>query len=386
MRLQIICLAVLSFSAVVSHAQSMPGLIGFGAGFQIQKDTVTVVENMPPVLTQDSLGLCYSYAATTVMQAANCRVQKQDCKKLTEQEMFSPLDVARFGQKEDGEKDYESSYRGIAEGGPGGYTLERASVFVGSAASEACMSLDKILSKLDGAQAYATDAQLAAFNRLRKLYEKSKGIDKNCPSCLADFYATAKTEIDKDFTTNKDQAAVLKAFSEETYDKFFDRLITPKECARAKNRVYYEGKDSTEIAIFPKEKKDLSQKAVMNKLKSLFKQQTPALLEGICLDAKMPKSIKNCDASHALALTGYARLCDSGGNCYDALKVQSSWGKSWQKAISKDISEGIRKTMGKNDDDDIGDGWIAADDLFKHTVMQKGMLTWLQDKPAKPAK
>ncbi|WP_413580840.1 hypothetical protein [Bdellovibrio sp. HCB288] len=359
MRFLIFCLSVLSLSSA-TQAQSMKAFTKFGEGFTTKKDSEIVVENMPRVMSQDTLGLCYSFAATAVMQANNCRIMKQDCKSLPESEMFSPLDVARFGQDPDGETEYESSYRGINDGGPGAFTLQIAANFIGNSASEACMSLDKLLGKMDGAK-FGTETQAEAFESLKTLYKKSKKIEASCEKCKADFIEEAKKSIDQDFCVKKDQVALLKAFNEETYEKFFDRLVTPSECARAKNRAYFEGKDSTEIKLFPEEKKDLNYKSVMKKLKSTLEKKLPVLLQNICLDEKKPKKQDDCQNKHATVISGYARKCDGAGNCYDAVKIHNSWGEAWQKAYNG--------------------GWVAADELFKHIYIEKETLSWLEDIP-----
>ena len=79
-------------------AAAMPAFTTFGSGFTPKKETEIVITNMPKVMSQDTLGICYSFAAAAVMQANNCRIQRQDCPNLSEADTFSPLDVARFGQ------------------------------------------------------------------------------------------------------------------------------------------------------------------------------------------------------------------------------------------------------------------------------------------------
>lgn len=371
--------SVLSLSAVC-NAQSMPAFTSFGKGFEIQKDSITVIENMPPSMSQDSVGLCYSFAAATIMQANNCRILKQDCKNLEAKDMFSPLDVARFGSDTSSDLSFESSFRGIrTDGGPGAYTLEVAALFVGSSASEECSSLNKLLGKLEGAKDFSDEMQVKAFQRLRRLYEKSKSIDKSCTTCTDEFYSSAKQQIDQDFCVKADQTQIMKSFAEESYEKFFDDLVTPAECKRAKNRAYFEGKDSMEMQVFPINKKDFNKKALLKNLKSVLKEGLPVLIEGVCLEKKMSKT---CKDTHATVISGYARMCDAGGKCYDAVKIQNSWGKSWQKGISAQIAPGIRKTLNRNDDDSIAEGWVAADELLDHTNIQKGTLSWLKDKTA----
>lgn len=350
--------------AVPALAATMPAFTKFAKdGFNVQPKSEIAV-NMPRVQSQDTLGLCYSFATSAILTAENCRIMKKDCKTLPDSEVFSPVDLARFGNKPDGESSYESSYRGIQDGGPAAFTLEIAASFVGSSASQECLSLDKILGKMGGAQ-FATDAQLAAFKRLRKKYDEYQKLDKNCQSCLADFCAMAKTDIDKDFNLDTDQTRLLKIFGEETYEKFFDRLIFPKECSRAKNRAYYEGKDTTEIKIYPAKGKKADYASAMAEIKKQLANGHPLMISGICLNEKYTK---DCAApgveggnKHATVISGYRRVCDKVNKCYDAVQVHNSWGQGWQE-----MHDG---------------GWVDAETLLKYTGYGAEMLAWMEDKP-----
>ncbi|WP_413577924.1 hypothetical protein ACLVWU_05430 [Bdellovibrio sp. HCB290] len=359
MRFWIICLAVL-FSSLVSHAQ-MPAFTGFGEGFSVQKGSDIVLDNLPRTMSQDSIGQCASWAATAMLQINNCRIKKQNCKDLPESELFSPLDVARFGKKADGDISYESSYRGISlDGSTAALAMEVVGLHVGSAATEACMSLDKVLEKLGGVTDYAEQSQSDAFDKLKELYAKSQKIDKKCETCLSKFVDSVDQDICERFNVKNDPKVLLKAFSEDTFEKFLDQLVSPPECKRAKNRAFFEGKDSMELQSFPKTEKDKNYKSIVAKIKSVLDQKLPVLIQGICVTEK---KTKKCDSSnsHATVITGYSRMCDTAGNCYDALKIQNSWGETWQKS--------------KNG------GWVAADELLQNTPFQTETLTWLQDKP-----
>lgn len=357
---RVIVFVILGQSAV---AATMPAFTRFGEGFSVQPKTEKKV-TMPKVMSQDTLGLCYSFAAAAIMTAEKCRIEKKDCNNLPDSEVFSPLDVARFGNDPDGENTFESSYRGIREGGPGAFTLEVAATFVGNAASQQCMSLDKVLTKIGGAQ-MGTEAQVAAFKRLRKKYDEYRKIDPNCQTCLSDFFATAKTEVDKDFAVDTDPARLLKAFSEETYEKFFDRLVTPKECARAKNRAYFEGMGSTEISLFPKKGHKANYANSIAEIKKQLSAGHPILLSNICLNEKYSD---DCPApgveggnKHATVISGYRRMCDKANKCYDAVQIHNSWGQEWQ--------------------DTYNGGWVDAETLLNYTGYPEQMLAWLSDKP-----
>ncbi|MFS4460663.1 hypothetical protein [Bdellovibrio sp. HCB2-146] len=319
---------------------------------------------MPPVLSQDSLGLCFSYATATIMNYENCRVQKTDCTNLKDENAFSAFDLARFGQSVDGaEAEYESSYRGIVEGGPGGHTLEIAALFVGSSASEACHSLDKILQKMGGASGLADPIQIEAFERLRKHYEKFKGVKLDCESCVTKFFDGFRKDMCNQFQIPDDNARLLKIFSEESVGKFFDRFFYPKECQRAKNRAYFEGQKTMEIGLFPmkklKESKSKNYQASINKIKEVLKSGHPLMLQNVCLEERTKGKCPE-GKGHAVVVSGYKKMCDGAGKCYDALRVQNSWGQAWQN--------------------EFNGGWISAQEALDSTNYEDEFLVWLQDK------
>ncbi len=371
MRFGIIWLSVL-FSSVVSQA-AMPAFTTFGDDYSIQEGSDKVLGNLPATLSQDSIGQCAAWAAATMLQINNCRIKNQDCKNIPDEEKFSPLDVARFGKKGDGDISYESSYRGISlDGSTGAFAMEIVGLHVGSAASEACMSLDKILSKLGGVTDYAEQNQIDALKELQELYKKSQKLDKNCETCLAKFVETDAQGICQKFNIKNDPIRLAKAFSEETFDKFLDDIFSPPECKRAKNRAYFEGKDRMQIGLWPTDKtgaKDKNYNSAMEKIKSVLDKGYPVMIQGICATETVTKKCKGKDKkgveyneTHSTVVVGYGRMCDPAGkNCYDAVKLQNSWGETWQKS-----------TKG---------GWVSAEDLFKNTPLNNETLAWLEDKP-----
>lgn len=339
-----------------TRASAIPVYTKFGKGFEVQKNSEIVIANMPRVLSQDTLGLCYSYSAAALLTAENCRIKKADCSKIPDSEVFSPLDMARFGQDADGENTYSSSYRGIRDGGPAAHTLEIGAFFVGSAASQECASLDKLLTKLGGSKNYEK-AQDVVFKKLKESYQGFKKIDPKCEKCLNDFFATARDTTLNNLEVKNDNLALLKAFSEDSYEKFFDRLVLPRECARAKNMAFYEGKNSTKMNIFPNEERTASVSESVQKTKEVLSRGHALLVEGVCMDEKPAKECKN---SHALVINGYRRVCDKAKNCYDAVKLHNSYGQAWQDAFDG--------------------GWVDAESFFKSVKRGRNFLSWIEDK------
>ena len=77
------------FFSSISQAQ----VYGFNAVPASDKTqgSVTEVTNLQPVMSQDSLGVCYAYTASTMLSAENCRYQKTDCTKIENKDIFDKL-------------------------------------------------------------------------------------------------------------------------------------------------------------------------------------------------------------------------------------------------------------------------------------------------------
>ncbi|WP_413585914.1 hypothetical protein [Bdellovibrio sp. HCB274] len=55
--------------------------------------------SMPPFSSQDSAGVCYSFAAAAVLDQALCKQNGiSDCKQMTEDQRVSPIDVSRYSK------------------------------------------------------------------------------------------------------------------------------------------------------------------------------------------------------------------------------------------------------------------------------------------------
>lgn len=361
MRPGIVCLVlgILFSNQVFAQATFMK----FGEGFTATKNSEISLKNMPPVLSQDSLGLCFSYAAATIMNYENCRIMKTDCTNLKDEDAFSAFDLARFGQSVKGEEaQYESSYRGIVEGGGGAYTLETAALFVGSSASEACHSLDKILQKMGGASGLSDPIQVEAFERLRQHYEKFKGVKLECETCVESYFNAFRKDMCNQFQIPDDNARLLKIFKEESSAKFFDRFFMPN-CQRAHNRAYFEGKGKMQIDFFPnkamKDSNEKKYKASISKIKEVLKDGHPLMLQNICME-KRTKGKCPEGKGHGVVISGYKKMCDGAGVCYDAIRIQNSWGEAWQK--------------------EFNGGWVSAQEALDSTNYEEQSLAWLKDK------
>ena len=312
-------------------------------------------------MAQDTLGICYAYAASTMLTAENCRaLGNHKCDQLKQNEIFSPLGLSPSGRVEsEGEKGKDKSSDVLDDLAGGNITNALSSVVTyGGAPSEECLSLDRILSNVGGAKE-ATQLQMDLWLKLRGLYDKSKKIPKDCASCTADFYATAKGEIEKNFDLKVSNESLLKAFAEKTYSEFFDHLFMPGSCRRMGTRVELESSGKVDVDLYPNTNGNY--KDTLNKIKDILNSGRPVGINDLCLD-KIPTRLDTCKQPHGVVIAGYRRVCQrtSTTNCRDVIRVVNSWGESWQQ---------------QNDN-----GWVDAKVLLDTTFYARGTLTWLKDR------
>ncbi|WP_374076674.1 hypothetical protein [Bdellovibrio bacteriovorus] len=334
------------------------------------------IKNMPRVASQDGLGICYAYVAATMMQTENCRVLKQVCATLSEDQLFSPIDLTRLSRPKDGSKpsNIKASYNGLRlESNSSGNDLSGdphdtvmiAALLTQETGSEACVSLDKILSKMNEKGA-TQKTQAAMWERLKNHYNSYRS-KLGCDSCLSQIYATAVDDINENLNLKSSNQDLLKAFAQDTYEKFLDELLGASKCSETGQLAFFEGASKVTYEMFPepgdkdpkKLKESVTPTQFKNKVKEVLKTGRPLSLGNICVG---PEPAANCRPQnhHAIVIAGYREICNEGGKCRDAFKVINSWGKSWQ--------------------DENDGGWVDADSLIEHTKMQPYILGWFADK------
>lgn len=325
--------------------------------FKLNAVEESLVSNMAPVKSQDSLGICYSFAAATVIDTVRCKATGIDCQKLPADKTASTLDLARFGISSEMDPSVHSAetiygFNGIYEGGSPFNVLHRL-LRTKSYASEQCAPFDQIVNK---STSHEQNLQLlnASWERLKKSYTKYKDKEKVCPTCAADFASTAIDDIKQDFEIKASNTQVLKAFAEESYEKFLDKLLVPEECHKPRKMLRFGS--GLKAEYFPKENKTNYYNETLAVVKNVLKADLPLTL-GFCLDEPFSGMTK-CQNAHAVVVTGYRKFCKGPNNCREALKIQNSWGQQWQK--------------------DNDDGWVDAKNILDRSSYNQGMVSWIQ--------
>lgn len=351
-------------------------LVPFSSAYAVnEKMPKHEILDMPPDSSQDTLGICFAEVAAKMMQKENCEYLKAQrpndnisCSTMSERQLFAPLDLARM-QIKDGAvaSAARSSYSGLnVYGGSLINAIRFGALVVKQTANKACVSLDRILSKIDS-RSDAEAIQRAIWERLENDFKKVKAEAENykgCDDCLSRFYETAAKEyepsINKDLNLKKDNLRLAEAFAKDTYAEFLNQLLGTAKCLRPTELVSFEPHDKVDYVHFPKNPGERTDKAtVMEKIKAVIRNGRPVALNGICYDDVKPD---NCDKQkfHAVVVAGYRTVCNQQGICKESIKVINSKGKSWQDA---------------NDQ-----GWIDANTVLDHTSMVTGVVSWFEDK------
>lgn len=322
------------------------------------------VQNMPKITSQDGLGICYAHVAATMLQTENCRILKQNCASLSPTETFSPLDLTRYHRPQDGATGRRRDYKNLKfDGGDIHNAIIIGGLMVGGAASEECVSLDKLLSQYDNRED-AVELQAQMWERLKTKYEETKklanGIDPNCTSCLDNIYATAAAETEEEFGQNLNLAvsniSLARAFARDTLGEFLDRVTGASKCNKTSQLVKFANPEQ-KYSFFPTTD-SASPEVVKNKIRDVLKGGRPVSLGNLCLGQEPPNK---CAAgnSHGVVIAGYREICTPSGSCRYAFKVVNSWGKTWQERNN--------------------DGWMDGETILKHTHIKKNIIGFFED-------
>ncbi|QDK43734.1 hypothetical protein DOM22_00390 [Bdellovibrio sp. ZAP7] len=328
-------------------------------------------KSLPPKTTIDTFGICFAASAATVLNYEMCKQGSiKDCSTLPEEKRVSTLGIARYAAKpiEDGLTDYDDSYQQLKEGSSGAKVLTLASNMF-KMPTEKCVSLQRIASKIpvEGAND-AVAAQQAIWKDLEAAYKGyRKALSEKCDSCASKFYATAVETVSKgikleddqmiDPNLRNDQARVMQAFKEDTYEKALNTLLYPKACSE--NGISLPKPSDVTVRYFPQKEKILDGQSLIPQIKKILESKQPVILDGIC--------VQDCETTrplyHSIVVAGYRKICPKGDtkqqNCREALKVVNSAGAGWQ-AIHND-------------------GWVEAKSLMKNVKVVAGTLSWLED-------
>lgn len=380
---------LISLQSINTHASVAFTL--FDKSFNEAKEQ-SIVENLPKSFSQDTFSNCNAVAAAFLLDATNCRrdPKKRPCNDWPDEEAFSRLDITRYNQEVPAQGKYRDHFQGIRGPGSAKNIVYNAFNYRLPISSQKCSSLDQVLAKF-GDNPELKKAQEAAWSSLKKNYDNYQK-NKNCSSCSANFFSTAQSEISEHFKIQRSNTELLEAFSQQTYDKFLDKLLIPPECSKEDNLISLEDVPKLKLEAFPKDELELvTYDQSIDTIKSVLSKQLPILVDNVCTGkdfnlektqqanvALMKSGIKArttgaigsqstkeiCSDAHSVVISGYRKICKNAGTpsevCRDSLKIENTWGKSWQK--------------------ENNDGWVDARAFMDRTGYLGQNLIWIEDK------
>lgn len=304
---------------------------------------VIEVKNMPEARNQGGLPVCYGISAWYAYMQLQCKANQSDCRNLSPDTTPSPIMLGALGVNKELYEKYGSVYNRVVPYSIGGGDSDALFALNGEDQvwADACFPLDRMIQHFGG----SNRKMFNAFENLKtQFFERNKNEGKVCMSCLLD-------TLRDDFGLSTDQAAVQKALAENVFDKFLFDLFVRGCNKKVEVQDFH-------LRGWPNMSETDSYDNFIAKLRSVLQKNTP-VLTSICLDQK-DASDEQCKSGHAVAITGYRKVCAKGASCTDYLKVLNTWGADWQKQNS--------------------DGWLDSRTLYEYMTHQyrSKQFSWLE--------
>ncbi len=324
----------------------------------VERGEVCQVRNLPPLMHQGTLGICFAAAASTLLTAENCRVLKEDCTRIGRDKMFSVVALTADGATAD-EDDGKLS---LDIGGATANVMQEIAYNTGMAASEACASLDDATKKIGGAE-IALESQLRFWKWLEQEYKRQHAAVVKCESCFLAAYPQSemKRKLAENLNLSVTDQDVARGLASSDYKEFLRRLLISRQCRRLSKAIQFESMNKVRVAVYPESKTARGNYAeAMRVIKQVLRDQRPLALGNVCLD-KAPVAGSKCKNMHGMVIVGYKQVCDpSGKRCADAVRLINSWGKTWQA--------------------EHNDGWVYAKPILDRSFYTQATLSWFEDR------
>lgn len=304
-----------------------------------ERGEVILVSHVSPIKSQDGIGLCYGFSATSLLENYRCRELNVDCNDPNE--FLSTLDVTSYYGRER-----------LVEGGSTTrilMNLEKGKKI----AREECVQFSALVHQVAITQNTFYRDERQGWNFLTKKWNEYKGYKgekrNDCVSCLADSIKSTLVNIQ----TPADQ--LKNAFTEaHSLEEFLYKALLPAQCMNdAKMAVV----PPFVTKIYPGYSDKITDEMLKAKIETVLKNNLP-LEMGICTSTVRP-----CpeNSGHSIAVVGLKEVCSSStGDCKKLVKVKNSYGNSWQAQNN--------------------DGWLDLDTLVEASRAQAnfGNITWIQ--------
>lgn len=308
--------------------------------------SVYEVTPLTPIKSQDGIGLCYAFAATSLLENYRCRELNLNCND--PHELLSSLDVTSYNQ-----------LKNLKEAGSTNMILSNIQKSNKKVAREECIQFSTLVHQIKDEKNLIYSNEKQGWLFLARKWNEYKGIGKNgeiikrndCVGCLVDSIKTTLVNI----KTPADQ--IKNAFLEaHSMEEFLYKALLPSECLK-------EDKMASIPDFIAKgypdenEGKKISDDDLSKKIESLLISNIPLHMR-ICSD-----QIRPCrdGSGHAIVLVGIKEVCSEiNGDCKTVVKVKNSWGISWQKQTN--------------------DGWVDLNILIEASRARdtSANITWIE--------
>jgi hypothetical protein len=323
----------LPWVAGTCFAENYPALSPMPKEYLNAPGDVIEVRNMPEVRSQGGLPVCYGITAWYAYMQFQCEANQSDCRSLNPDTTPSPIMLGALGVNKELYEKYGSVYNRVVPYSIGGGDSDALFALNGEDQvwADACFPLDRTIQHFGG----SNRKMFNAFENLKsQFFERNKNEGKLCMNCLLD-------TLHDDFGLTPDQTIVQKALSENVFDKFLFDLFVLGCNKKVDVKDFH-------LRVWPNMSETASYDNFIAKLRSVLQKNTP-VLTSICLDQKNT-SDEQCKSGHAVAITGYRKVCAKAASCTEYLKVHNTWGADWQRLNS--------------------DGWLDSRTLYEYMTRQ----------------
>lgn len=281
------------------------------------------VPNMPPVRSQDALGICGPFTATTLAQHHLCQKNGWDCKNLRPEQQISDAGMALASY------DRVEKSRDFTEAIPWTraiFSAEQAPIITNK-----CAPFDQIVNQSSD-PFEAARLQQEMWDRIerarrevnRELYENECG---ECGRSIAIAAMANEEKLGSLKLKQKVELEKLRAFTLETKSQAVKQLLVPEECHTKDTLPKTE---FPRITTFPE--KETSYAESVRQAKEWFKTKKSPLVFNVgfpkeCNPGDPPHE---CISAHQFVIAGYRKACAPDGECVEMFKVHNSWGQKWQ--------------------------------------------------------
>lgn len=306
----------------------------------VQKGEEINITPVTPIKSQDGIGLCYGFSATSLLENYRCRELNLNCNN--PHEFLSSLDVTSYYGRER-----------LVEGGDTYRILAHLESGRKKIAREECIKFSALVHQMADKQNKVTKDEKRGWVFLTTKWNEYKGLGDNkrndCVSCLAESIKSTLVNV----KTPADQ--IKSAFIEaHTLEEFLYKALLPAQCMQDEQAAVM---PAFVTKAYPGYNDKFSEEALMAKIETILRNNIPVEL-GICTSNARPCGK---DSGHSIALFGIKEVCSKRtSECRKVVKVKNSYGMTWQNQHN--------------------DGWIDLKTLAEasHAQGEFNNISWIQ--------